>query len=93
MAFLTWAIRLLLITLLVVFSVLNNELVTVRLTPEQFWQAPLVFILLAFFVAGVVMGILSMLGMLYRQRREISHLKRETAKPVEKIISEPRATP
>lgn len=92
MTFLTWAIRLFLITLLVVFAVQNNELVKIRLTPEQFWQAPLVLILLAFFASGVVIGILSMLGILYRQRREISRLKREFAvKPPEKIIPEPPA--
>jgi uncharacterized integral membrane protein len=42
-----------------------------------------VIALLAFFVGGVSLGALSLLGVVFRQRREISRLKREVMqKPV-----------
>jgi uncharacterized integral membrane protein len=37
----------------------------------------LVIALLAFFIGGVILGALSLLGVIFRQRREISRLKRE----------------
>ena len=40
------------------------------------WQAPLVVVLLLFLAGGVVLGIMSMLGVVYRQRREISRLQK-----------------
>ena len=76
MTALTWAIRLIIFSFLVVFSVQNTDSVNLHLLPGQFWQAPLVIVLLAFFAAGAILGALSLLGIIYRQRREISRLKR-----------------
>mgnify|MGYP000391433459 CR=1 FL=1 len=77
MTALTWAIRLIIFSFLVVFAIQNTELVTLRLMPGQFWEAPLVIVLLAFFAGGAVLGVLSVLGVIFRQRREIARLKRE----------------
>ena len=41
------------------------------------WQTSLVVIMLLFFAAGTVVGMLAVLGNVLRQRREISALKRE----------------
>jgi uncharacterized membrane protein YciS (DUF1049 family) len=41
------------------------------------WQASLVVALLVFFVFGVVVGMLALLGKLLQQRRELSRLERE----------------
>jgi uncharacterized integral membrane protein len=83
MTALTWAIRAIIFIFLVVFAIQNTDPVSLRLIPGAFWQAPLVIALLAFFVGGVVIGVLSLLGLIFRQRREISRLKREAArKPV-----------
>jgi hypothetical protein len=38
-----------------------------------------VLVLLGFFVGGVVLGALSLLGVIFRQRREISRLKRSAS--------------
>ena len=79
MTILTWAIRLCIISLLVIFSVQNTEPVLLRFLPDQVWQAPLVIVLLVFTASGVLLGILSMLGVIYRQRREITRWKRAAA--------------
>jgi lipopolysaccharide assembly protein A len=81
MTALTWAIRLIIFSFLVVFSVQNTDPVSLHLLPGQFWQAPLVIVLLAFFAAGAVLGALSLLGVIYRQRREIARLKRAAKVP------------
>jgi uncharacterized integral membrane protein len=78
MTALTWAIRAIIFIFLVVFAIQNIDPVNLRLFPGAIWQAPLVIALLAFFVGGVVMGALSLLGVIFRQRREISRLKRES---------------
>lgn len=82
MTALTWAVRLIIFVFLVVFAAQNTDPVSLRLLPGQIWQAPLVLALLAFFVGGVILGALSLLGVLFRQRREISRLRKEaTHKP------------
>ncbi|MFO1403512.1 MAG: LapA family protein [Azonexus sp.] len=73
---LTWAVRLSIFLLLFVFAVANTEPVAVRFVLGQVWHAPLVIVLLLFFSAGALLGVLSMLTILYRQRREIARLKR-----------------
>lgn len=80
MTALTWAIRLIIFSFLVVFAIQNTDPVSLHFLPDQFWQAPLVIVLLAFFAGGAIMGVLSVLGVLYRQRREISRLKRAAGK-------------
>ncbi len=79
MTILTWAIRLCIISLLVVFSVNNTEPVLLHFLPDRIWQAPLVVVLLVFTAGGVLLGVLSMLGTVYRQRREIVRWKRAAA--------------
>ena len=76
MTALTWAIRLILFAVLVVFSIQNTGTTTLRLLPDQVWQAPLVIVLLLFFACGLALGALSLVGIIFRQRREISQLKR-----------------
>jgi len=82
-----WAIRLLVFVLLVAFAAKNVEPVTLRFYFDFAWQAPLVVLLFAFFVAGALFGIAALLGTLLRQRREIAALRRraggvaEPAKP------------
>ncbi|MBP5987505.1 MAG: LapA family protein [Azonexus sp.] len=82
MTALTWAIRLIIFAILVVFSVQNTETATLRLIPGQDWQAPLVIVLLLFFVGGAILGALSLVGVIFRQRREISRLKRGASRSV-----------
>jgi lipopolysaccharide assembly protein A len=81
MTALTWAVRLVIFSFLLVFALRNTEPVTLRFILDQAWQAPLVIVLLAFFAGGAVLGALSLVGVLFRQRREIARLRREAAKP------------
>ena len=91
MTALTWALRFIIVSFLIVFAIQNTELVILRVMPGYFWEAPLVVVLLAFFAAGAVLGVLSMLGIIYRQRREVVRLKREMVKVVEP--AKPLSTP
>ncbi len=76
---LVWIFRLLVILVLVWFAVKNAQTVTIHALPEQSWQAPLVFVLLVAFVAGVVVGLLAWLPTVVRQRRENAKLRRGAA--------------
>lgn len=67
----------LLFLMVVGFAVKNSEVVTVYYYLGYQWQAPLVLVLLLFFVVGAVVGVLASLGYLFRQRKEILGLKRE----------------
>lgn len=89
MTALTWAIRLIIFSFLVVFAVQNTDPVVLNFILGQAWQAPLVIVLLAFFVGGAMLGVLSLLGVIYRQRREIARLKRAVDKPQSVISQEP----
>jgi uncharacterized integral membrane protein len=76
MRIVTWAIRLVVFILLVAFAAKNVEPVTLRFYFDLALQAPLVLIAFGFFAAGVLFGLLALLGTLLRQRREIASLKR-----------------
>lgn len=89
MTALTWAIRLIIFAILLVFAIRNTEPTTLRFVLDYAWEAPLVIVLLAFFAAGAILGMLSLVGVIFRQRREISRLKREAAKPQLPVIPKP----
>ena len=80
MTALTWAVRLIIFSFLLLFAVRNTQPTMLRFVLDYVWEAPLVIVLLAFFAGGAVLGVLSVMGVIYRQRREISRLKRLTAK-------------
>ena len=76
MRVLTWAIRIALFVVLLVFAARNTDPVTLRFYFDLAWQAPLVALLLAFFAAGAVLGLIAMSGTYLAQRKEIARLKR-----------------
>jgi uncharacterized integral membrane protein len=61
------------------FALKNTEPVTVRYFLGQEWRAALSLVLLAFFGAGAVLGVLASLTVAYRQRRELAQLRRRLA--------------
>jgi lipopolysaccharide assembly protein A len=78
MTILTWIFRLFLFLIVLGFALTNTGVVELHfLGLDQFWRAPLVIFLLLFFVGGVVVGLLSCLPAMFRQRREIGRLKKE----------------
>lgn len=89
MTALTWAIRLIIFSFLLVFAIGNTQSATLNLILGYVWEAPLVIVLLAFFAGGAMLGVLSVVGVIFRQRREISRLKREVAKTTVVVAPEP----
>ena len=89
MTALTWAVRLIIFSFLLLFAVRNTQPTMLRFVLDYVWEAPLVIILLAFFCGGAILGALSLVGVIYRQRREIARLKRQAAKPALPPTPEP----
>jgi lipopolysaccharide assembly protein A len=79
MRIVTWAIRLVVFLLLAAFAAKNVEPVALRFYFDMALSAPLIVVLLGFFAAGALFGVLALLGALLRQRREIWSLKRQAA--------------
>ena len=94
MRVLAWAIRFALFVLLLAFAAKNTDPVTLRFYFDLAWQAPLVALLLAFFAAGALLGLLAMTGAWLSQRREIARLRSaESAglQPAAPVASQPPA--
>lgn len=77
MSYLGWLLRAVLFIMLFGFAVKNDQPVTLRYFFGYEWQTSLVVVLLIFFAAGAVVGVLAMFASLLRQRREITRLKRD----------------
>ena len=86
MRIVTWTIRLLVFVLLLAFGAKNVEPVTLRFLFDLALQTPLILALFGFFALGALFGVLSLLGMVLRQRRQIQVLKRTQ-------VSEPAPPP
>ncbi|MBY0575637.1 MAG: LapA family protein [Gallionellaceae bacterium] len=77
MRYLNWVIRAALFIVLLGFAVKNDQPVTLRYFFGYEWQPSLVIVLLVFFTAGALVGVLAMFVTVLQQRREIARLKRE----------------
>jgi uncharacterized integral membrane protein len=82
MRIVTWTIRFVLFVLLVAFGAKNVEPVTLRFYFDLALQTPLIVALFCAFALGALFGVLSLLGRILRQRREISMLRRRTTSVV-----------
>ena len=84
-------LELLLLVLLVAVTVQNSAIVEFRLFFGQSWHAPLILLLLAFFVLGVLITLLATFTYSLRVRRELSLLKKElrTRQSVSRVTSDP----
>ena len=76
MAVITWIIRLTILLVITAFAINNSEPITLNTFLGYQWQTPLVVALLVFFIAGVAVGLLGLLGTVFRLKREIGQLKR-----------------
>ena len=76
MRIVTWTIRLLVFVFLVAFGAKNVEPVTLRFYFGVEVATPLILALFGAFALGAFFGVLSLLGRVLRQRREISALKK-----------------
>jgi len=77
MRYLVWPLRAVLFVLLLGFAVKNDQPVVLKYFFGFEWHTSLVVLLLCFFSIGVLVGVLAMLGNVFRQRRELASLKRE----------------
>jgi putative membrane protein len=77
MRYLIWSLRALLFLLLLGFALKNDQPVVLRYFFGYEWHSSLVVVLLCFFTLGVAIGLLAMLGMLFRQRRKLAAARRE----------------
>ena len=77
MRILLWCCRIFIFLFLLAFALKNTDPVSVSFFFDTSWQAPLITVVLAFFAAGTVLGILALLGTVFSLRREVSRLKRE----------------
>lgn len=77
MRYVTWTVRLLFFLFLLAFAVKNTDPVVLRFYFGLSWHEPLILLLLAFFAAGAVFGLVAALSTLFGQRREILQLRRE----------------
>jgi len=76
---LVWIFRLVILFAIVWFAVKNGDPVTLHGFLDHEVKAPLVLVVLLFFIGGVVIGLLAALPTLFRQRREIGRHKKAHA--------------
>jgi uncharacterized integral membrane protein len=95
MKFFVWLIRVLDFVLLLVLALANTQSATLNFLAGYSWQAPLILIGLAFFVVGLLAGLLSSLPSLFRLRMENARLKRElrTARDAPVVPMDPPMPP
>jgi uncharacterized integral membrane protein len=77
MAFVRWIVGATLFLALLILSLQNDELVTVRFYRWFSWQAPLIFLLLIAFAAGAGAGLLAGVFRSARLKRQLRRLRRE----------------
>jgi putative membrane protein len=77
MKFIAWLVRILVFVLLLLLALKNVQPATLYFYLGWFWTAPLILIVLAFFVGGLVVGWLSATPSLFRHKLENGRLKRE----------------
>ena len=77
MKFIVWLIRVLVFVLLLVLALANTQPATLKFLAGYEWTAPLILVGLAFFVVGLLAGLVSAVPSRVRLRMENGRLKRE----------------
>ena len=72
-----WLLRVILFIALLGFAIKNDQPITLRYFFGYEWQSSLVVVLLLFFAAGAIAGVLAIFINVLQQRREIARLKRD----------------
>lgn len=79
MKYLVWLLRGVLFVLFLGFAIKNDKPVVLSYFFGYEWETSLVLLLLLFFTAGVIAGVLVMLATILKQRRELAQLRNELA--------------
>ncbi len=77
MKYINWFLRTFLFLILLSFALKNDQPIVLNYFFGYEWHGSLVLTLFLFFAAGVVLGVLSLLFHILRQRKEIAELKKE----------------
>ena len=77
MSFLRWLFISIVFIALLFISLQNADPVTLRVFTFYAWQAPLVFVVLIAFAAGVALGLLAAAITVARLKRQVSRMRRE----------------
>jgi putative membrane protein len=89
MAFVRWTVGIVLFAALLLLSLQNSDLVTVRFYRWFSWEAPLIILLLLAFAAGILAGLLAGLLRSTRLKRELTRLRREQRRGVSTLPRHP----
>ena len=71
-----WSIRGVIFLLILTFALKNTVSVPLTFFFGLQWEMPLIVLMLLFMGVGVILGVLAMVGRLWRLKREISALRR-----------------
>ena len=77
MRYVLWLAAPIVFLFFITLAVKNLDPVIVRYFLGYEWRAPLIFVLLIFYLVGAMLVILAMLGHVVRLRRELAVLRRE----------------
>jgi uncharacterized integral membrane protein len=93
MRVLSWLLRLAVFLVLMGFALSNTETATLRFfgIPEFEWRAPMVLFLLLFFAAGLLLGAMATVPLMFRQRRRIGRLQKDAAAAARAVPEAPSA--
>lgn len=91
MQVLIWVVRVALFLLLFGFAVKNDQVVTLNFFFGSAWALPLVFVILAAFAAGALLGVTATFASLLAYRREAGRLRKSAAR-AERELRELRAS-
>lgn len=76
MKYLLWLLKAAIFFTLFAFALNNQQTVTVHFFFGTFWQAPLVLVVLAAFVGGLIAGVLVMVPRWWKQRSTAAKLSK-----------------
>jgi uncharacterized integral membrane protein len=97
MSVLRWIVISAIFLVLLFISLQNADPVTVRVFTFYSWQAPLVFVVLIAFAAGVALGLLAAAVKVARLKRQVNRMRREqhaqAAAPAHPQLKAPGTTP
>jgi uncharacterized integral membrane protein len=74
------------------FALKNDQIVTLHYFLGYAQSAPLVILLLAFFLSGAILGILAMVPIVFHHRKDISRHKKTIAEIEQERAAEQRAS-
>lgn len=93
MRYVVWLLRLIIFIVLLGFALQNTELVTLNVFSGYYWRAPLIFIVLACFIAGIIFGVGASLSYMIALRRKLivarKKLKEKTLESTSNTVSQP----